>query len=159
MFLVVLQFGRRYFVLGHPYSAQTDQPHQVVWSRIGDILVIVIDHRLIGELPRFCGKQECGDVGISTPNTLRCMHCHTTAPHGLGWFDVRTSRFWNFRMFFSFSNFLTHCSHLLLDMSLITQHWYLIDLTILEGSGSGCWRSVQSDILWAVTVACRWCAM
>ena len=113
--LVVLHFGRRYFVFGHPCSAQTDQPHQVVWSRIGDILVIVIDHRLMCELPRSCCKQECGDVGISTPNTLQCMHCYTTAPHGLVWFGVRTRRFW--RMFF-LPNFLTHCSHLLLDMSL-----------------------------------------
>ena len=76
-----------------------------VWPRIGDILVIVNDHRLICELPRSCGKQECGDVGISTPNTLRCMRCHTTAPHGLVWFDVRTSRFCSF-LIFSVSNFL-----------------------------------------------------
>ena len=105
VFMVVLHFGRRCFVLGHACSVQTDQPHQVVWSRIGDVLVIVIDHRLICELPRSCCKQECGDVGISTPNTLRCMHCHTTAPHGLVWFDVRTSRFCSF-LIFSFSNFL-----------------------------------------------------
>ena len=124
MFLVVLHFGRRHFVLCHACSAQTDQLHQVVWSRIGDILVIVIDHRLMCELPRSRCKQECGDVGISTPNTLRCMRCHSTAL--FVWFDARTSRFCYFRMFFSFSNFLTHRSHLLLDMSLITQHWYLI---------------------------------
>ena len=113
---MVLPFGRRYFVFGHPCSAQTDQPHQVVWSRIGDTLVIVIHHCLMCELPRSCCQQECGDVGISTPNTLQCMHCYTTAPHGLVWCGVRTRRFWNFWMFFL--PFLTHCSHLLLDMSL-----------------------------------------
>ena len=86
---------------------QRKQISRIRWyGRALETLVIVIDHRLICELPRFCGKQECGDVGISTPNTLQCMHCHTTAPHGLVWFDVRTSRLWNFSMFFSLSNFL-----------------------------------------------------
>ena len=113
---MVLHFGRRCFVFGHPCSAQTGQPHQVVWSRIGDTLVIVNDRRLKCELLRSCCQQECGDVDIPTPNTLRCMRCHSTAL--FVWFDVRISRLCNFLMFFSLSIFLTRCSHLLLDMSL-----------------------------------------
>ena len=147
MFLVVLHFGRRYFVFGHPCSAQTDQPHQVVWSRIGDILVIVIDHRLIGELPRSCCKQECGDVGISTPRILRCMRCHSTAL--FVWFDVRTSRFCYFRMFFSFSNFFNSLQPSVVGH--VFDHTALVSdlLTISEGSGwcvggqshlRSCWR-------------------
>ena len=83
---------------------QRKQISRIRWyGRALDTLVIVTDRRLKCELPRSCCKQECGDVGISTPNTLRCMRCHSTAL--FVWFDARTSRFCYFRMFFSFSNF------------------------------------------------------
>ena len=146
---MALQFGRRYFVFGHPCSAQTDQPHQVVWSRIGDILVIIIDHRLTFELPRSCCKHVTGDVGISTPNTLRCMRCHTTAPHGLVRFDVHTFRFCYFLMFFSFVQFFNSLQPS--AVGHVFDHTALVSdlLTISEGSGwsvggqsnlRSCWR-------------------
>ena len=54
---------------------QRKQISHIRWyGRALGTLVIVIDHRLIFECPQSCCKQECGDVGISSPNTLRCMH-------------------------------------------------------------------------------------
>ena len=77
------------------------------------------------------------------------MRCHTTAPHGLVWFDVRTSRFCYFSDVFFVLQFFNSLQPSVVGH--VFDHTALVSdlLTISEGSGwsvggqsnlRSCWR-------------------